>query len=94
MSFHPAQFDIVHEDREQEANSFVGIRRNGTAEQSFVLPPGFDDFPASDAATVSEYFFKLFRVLRQFRRYAEEHDQDEESDFAGGSGTQIAAKET
>ncbi len=92
--FHPAKFSIVHKDRKREETSFVGIRRNGTAEQSFVLPPGFDDFPASDAATVSEYFFKLFRVLRRFRQHAEEHNKDDESDFEGDSGTQIAANET
>jgi hypothetical protein len=94
MSLHPAKFSIVHKDRQREETSFVGIRRNGAGEQSFVLPPGFDNFPASDDATVSEYFFKLFRTLRQFRLYAEEHDRDEESDFAGDGGIRISAKET
>lgn len=92
--FHPANFSITHKDRQRENTSFVGIRRNGPGDQRFVLPPGFDDFPVSDAATVSEYFFKLFRVLRQFRRYVEKYDQDEESDFAGDSGIRISAKET
>jgi hypothetical protein len=91
--FHPANFSIVHKDSQREETSFVGIRRNGTAKRSFVLPPGFDHFPSSDPATVSEYFFKLFRTLRHFRRYVQSYDRDVDSDFAGGSGIRISATE-
>jgi hypothetical protein len=91
--FHPANFSIIHKDNQREETSFVGIRRNGAASRSFVLPPGFDQFPVSDAGTVSEYFFKLFRTLRLFRRYVQNYDRDAESDFAGDSGIRITATE-
>jgi hypothetical protein len=89
MSFHPAQFSIVHKDRQREQTSFVGIRRNGAQKTSFVLPPGFDKFPASDPETVSAYFFKLFRVLRVFRQHARRVQEDTKSDFAGERGVRV-----
>lgn len=93
MSFHPAQFKIVHKDQESPGNSFVGIRRNGAGTPKFVLPPGFDEFPASDPEAVSKYFFRLFRALRHFREFCVRHRKPfDESDFGGGGGIQITPK--
>jgi len=90
MSFHPAQFNIVHKDREGADNSFVGVRQNGDECPSFVLPPGFDAFPASDPEVVSKYFFALFRALRLFRDfYIRYHTPFDESDFGGHGGMEI-----
>lgn len=93
MSFHPAQFSIIHKDRQRDETSFVGIRRDDTG-ASFVMPPGFDRFPASDDELVSSYFFKLFRVLRLFRQHALDPDDDAEGDFAGERGIQVSVKES
>jgi len=91
MSFHPAQFSIVHEDRHRGVTSFVGIRRNGEGEPTFVLPPGFDEFPVSDVEEVSTYFFKLFRALRYFREYQKRFRQ-EKNDFSGQHGVRVSVK--
>lgn len=93
MSFHPAQFSIIHKDRQRDETSFVGIRRDDTG-VSFVMPPGFDRFPASDDELVSSYFFKLFRVLRLFRQHALDPDHDAKGDFAGERGIQVSVKES
>jgi hypothetical protein len=92
MSFHPAQFKVVHEDRKRPNNSFVGVRRNGAGSPHFVLPPGFDSFPVSDPEAVSKYFFGLFRALRLFRDFYRRDDSFAESDFGGEGGIQIDVK--
>ena len=93
MSFHPAQFSIVHKDQQRDRTSFVGVRRDGTSTE-FVLPAGFDKFPASDDELVSTYFFNLFRVLRIFRQHARDPDVDTDSDFGGKRGIQVSVKES
>jgi hypothetical protein len=94
MSFHPAQFSIVHKDDRREDTSFVGVRRNREAGPSLVLPPGFDNFPVSDAETVSSYFFKLFRTFRYFRKHVQDRSPDTESDFAGERGVRISVEDS
>ncbi|MCS4054107.1 hypothetical protein [Salinibacter ruber] len=86
MSFHPAEFEIVHEDHDRGYHSFVGVQRKNGGEPRFVLPPGFDDFPTEDEEEVSRYFFGLFQALRQFRDFYEDKKPFSESDFEGEDG--------